>query len=160
VQLPSVRVQAGATVRVSPENWRALGSAIVRISSTVHGHTTVQLARGRLLGRRFASVRDAKLTSLGRGRHRVDVALNLSHTPKQASLSVSASLVAHGRTLTRARPILLSGEALAAGRAQLALSRFVRPGRYSLELRLLEITANGAIQGSVPVTTSVPVRVR
>jgi hypothetical protein len=144
---------------VAPQNWHALGSAIVRISSTVHGHTTVQLVRGRLLGRRFASVRDAKLTSLGRDRYRVGVDLDVGHTPKQASLSLSASLAAHGRTLTHARPILLSGKALAAGRAQLTLSGPARQGRYTLELRLLEITANGAIQGSVPVTRSVPVRV-
>jgi hypothetical protein len=160
VQLPSVQVEAGATVSVVPEDWHALGSAIVRVSSTVHGHTTIQLVRGRLIGRRFASVRDAKLISAGRGPHRVEVVLRLSHTPVQPSLSLAARLLAHGHTLTQGRPVLLSGPALAAGRAQMTLSGPVRPGRYTLELRLLEITANGAIQGSVAVTRRVPVRVR
>jgi hypothetical protein len=160
VALPSLRLLAGETLSVAPANWRALGSTQVRISATVHGHTTVRFVRGRKIGRRFATVRRAALTSLGGHHYQVDLALNVGHAPKQAWLSVAASILQRGHKLEQAKPIQLNGSTLKTGQVHLALPKTLPAGRYTLKLSLLEATMNGPVQGSVVVTKTSTIRAR
>lgn len=158
VALPSIRLAAGATVQVTPTSWRALGAASVRVSTTVHGHKSVRVLRGRSLAKRFASVRKATLNTLGAHRYRLDLELALRHVPTQASLSVAASVLAHGRTLARASANQLTGSQLRTAIAHLTLPGTLAPGRYTLKLRLLETTASGALAGSAVVSKTLSVR--
>jgi hypothetical protein len=160
IQVPTIGLAAGASVQVRPGNWRALGSTAIRVSTTVHGHTRVRMLHGRVLGRRFASVRKATLTELGGHRYRLDVLLGVHGTPKGASLSLAASLSSHGRTVARAAGNQLSGDALRGGKLQLVLRGTLAAGRYTLKLRLLEITASGAVQGSVVLAKTLTVQAR
>jgi hypothetical protein len=59
--------------------------------------------------------------------------------------------------IEQARPIELTGSALSAGNASLTLPKPLPAGRYSLRIRLLDTTANGAVQGSAIVTRIVSV---
>ncbi len=160
VRLPAVRVASGETLRVAPQNWRALGSSSVRISATKHGHSDVHRLRGRRIGRRFATVRRAALEYLGRGRYRVDLALRLRHVPAHAWLSATATVLRGRRAVEQAKPIQLVGSALRAGASKLALTRSLPAGRYSLRIRLLEATANGPAQGSLIATRTLAVFAR
>jgi hypothetical protein len=158
VQLPTTRLGNGATLRVAPADWRALGSAAVRITLSIHGHTSSRSVKGRTLAKRFASIRSVALTSLGGRHYRLEVALSARHAPKQASLSVAASVLSHGRLLEQASANRLSGSTLNLGQEHLLLPKPLAPGRYTLKLRLLEITANGPAQGSVVVSKTLSVR--
>jgi hypothetical protein len=160
IQLPVVRLGKGATLQVAPTNWRALGSASVRVTLASHGHRSTRSVMGRSLARRFASVRSAALTPLGRGGYRLELALSVRRAPKQASLSVAASVLSHGRLLERVARNRLSGATLDAGREHLLLAKPLAPGRYTVKLRLLEITASGPAQGSVVVSRTLSVRAR
>jgi IPT/TIG domain-containing protein len=158
VQLPPQRVRTGATLRVEPRGgWGKLGSGVVRVASTVHGHTTVRDVPAHRLGNRFASVRRAMLTALGRGRYRMDATLSLHHAPRQASLSVRASILQRGHTLIQAKPVLLQGVGLQAGKVTVTLPTTLRKGRYELQLRLLEIATSGVVQSSATITHTVTV---
>jgi hypothetical protein len=161
VQLPPQHVRAGATLRVEPQgSWGELGSHPVRVESTVHGHTSVQEVRARRLGNRFASVRRATLTALGNGRYRTDLTFSLHRAPRQASLSVGASILQRGHKLMQAKAVLLHDGALEAGRASLTLPRTLRKGRYQLQLRLLEIASSGVVQSSTMITRTLTVNAR
>ncbi|MGA8745222.1 MAG: hypothetical protein WB507_05110 [Solirubrobacterales bacterium] len=160
VQLPAVRLAAGETLHVAPTNWRKLGSAPVRISATVRGRTSARLLRGSAVGKVFARVRSAALTAIGAHHYRLDVGLRVRHAPKQAGLSVAASVLLHGHLVERASPNQLNGSLVHVGSVHLTLPTALAPGHYKLELHLLEITAKGAVQGSVAVTKTVAIRAR
>lgn len=158
VRLPSVRLAGGATLEVSPKSWRALTGAPVSITVSLHGHSTHRLVRGRTVGRRFATVRSASLKALGGRRYQLSMLLGFRGTPRQASLSVGASVLLGGRLVERAAANQLTGAELQRASALLALPRPLAPGRYTLRLRLLETTRSGAVQGSVVVSRALTVR--
>jgi hypothetical protein len=160
VQLPAVRLAAGETLHVAPTNWRKLGSTPVRISATVHGRTSARLLRGSSVGKVFASVRSAALTAVGGQHYRLDLALRVRHAPKQASLSVAASVLLRGHLVERASANQLNGSLGHVGSVHLTLPTALAPGHYTLELHLLEVTAKGAVQGSVAVTKTLAIRAR
>lgn len=153
VQLPPQPVAGGATVSVEPQRgWGTLGSGVVQITTTIHGHRRVRRVRGHRLGSRFAGARRTKLTALGGGHYRLSVTLGLHRVPKHATLSIGATIVRHGRMVMKAKPVSLQGGALKAGKASLTLPKTLG-GRYTVKLRLLEITLSGAaVQGSTTVT--------
>jgi len=158
VQLPAVRLGAGETLRVMPVNWSKLAAAPVRINASVHGHTSSRLLRARSIGKRFASVRSAVLTALGGGQYRLDLSLGVRHAPKFAQLSVAASVLLRGHMIEQASANQTNGSLRQLGQLHLTLPKALAPGRYTLKLRLLEITASGAAQGSVVVTKALAVR--
>jgi hypothetical protein len=157
VQLPTLRLRAGETLHVTPGNWRALGASPVRISATVHGHTTTRRVRGHTTGRRYATVRRAALVSLGGGSYRVDLSLGVRHPPRQAWLSVASTVLRGRHVIEQSKPIQLSGSTLSAGTARLTLPKRLSPGRYSLRIRLLEATTDGPIQSSRTVSRTLVV---
>jgi hypothetical protein len=158
VKLPAVRLRAGETLRVTPRNWRALGASPVLISATVHGHTTTRRVRGHMTGRRYATVRRASLAPLSGGRYRVDLSLGVRHPPRQAWVSVAATVLRGRHALEQAKPIQLRGATLSAGTARLTLPKPLSPGRYSLRVRLLEASPSGPVQGSRIVSRTFVVR--
>lgn len=158
VKLPTVRLGAGETLRVTPVNWRALGSSPVRISATVHGRTTTRRVHGHMVGRRYATVQRAALVSLGGGSYRVDISLGVRHPPRQAWLSAAVTVLRGRRAIEQAKPIQLTGSALGAGRARLTLPKPLAPGRYSLRIRLLEATVSGPSQSSRVLSRVLKVR--
>jgi len=160
VTLPAQHVVAGETLKVTPSNWRALGSGAVRVSATVHGRTRVRYVHGRPIGRRYASVRTAKLKALGHHRYRIALTLGVHGAPKGAWISVAASVLRHGHKVEQAAPLQLSGAKLRRGRAQIVLPRALAAGHYALQLRLLEATTVGPVQGSVVVSKTLSTRVK
>jgi|GEM_PF-5225405 len=159
VALPPVRVGSGATVRVRPQSWRALGATRIVLTTSAHGRTTTRLLRGHGLARRFATVRGAQLGPVQRGRAHLDVSLALHHPPAGASVMVSASVAQHGHLISKPAPSLLRGGAAAGGNVALALPRPLRAGRYQVHVRLLEISSSGAIQSSTAVARTLGLRV-
>lgn len=158
VQLPPIRVGSGGTVSVAPSNWRKLGSARIRVSVSGHGHKSVQHLRGRPLGKGFARVRKAKLVSLGGHHYRLDLVLSMHHAPKEGRLSVAARVLLHGHQVAQAAGNQLHGSLRGTRTVPLPLLETLKPGRYTLALRLLEVTASGAVQGSKVLTQTLPVR--
>jgi hypothetical protein len=156
VQLPAVTIGAGATLRVSPANWRALASTAVRVTTVAHGHAKTRLIHGHVLGKSFATVRRATLTALGGRRYRIDLTL-AGHAPAHAWLSIAASVSSRGRVTERAKPVQILGAALAAGKVQLSLPKPLAAGRYKLALHLLEAVTSGAAQGARAITRTVTV---
>jgi hypothetical protein len=73
---------------------------------------------------------------------------------------VAASVLSHGRLLDQASANRVSGSTLNLGQEHLLLPKPLAPGRDTLKLRLLEITANGPAQGSVVVSKTLSVRAR
>jgi hypothetical protein len=90
----------------------------------------------------------------------MDATLSLHHAPRQASLSVRASILQRGHTLTQAKPVLLQGARLQAGKVSVTLPTTLRKGRYELRLRLLEIASSGVVQSSAMVTRTLAVNAR
>lgn len=160
VQLPTIRLLGGEQLRVAPTSWRALGSAPVRVTATVHGRTIVKRLRGRLLGARFATFTRARLVSLGGGRYGVTLGLRVRHAPAQAGVAIAASVMQGRRQLQRALPVELSGRALRSGIVHLVLPGRVTRGRHTLVIRLLETIPAGLAQGSVLLTRHVSARAR
>jgi hypothetical protein len=160
VRLPPLRVVAGETLRVAPQNWRALGSTPVRVSVTLRGRTTTRFTRGRKKGGRFASVSHATLASLGGGHYRADLDLAVRRAPARGWLSAAATVTRNGRVVVRATPVQLDASALRSGSVRLTLPAVLAAGRYELRVRLLEASADGAIQGSVVVGRTLSVRAR
>ncbi len=109
VQLPAIRLSSGEKLRVAPATWRALGSAPIRVITSVHGRTIVRRVRGRLIGGRFATVTRARLVSLGGGRYGLRLALSVRQAPSGASLGVVASLMQGRHQLQRAVPVEAHG---------------------------------------------------
>jgi hypothetical protein len=159
-QLPSIRLINGETLRAAPSSWRALGSAVVTLTSTVHGRTMVKSVRGRLIGGRFASIKRARLISLGHGRYRVALAMRIRRAPAQGWLSIAVLAMRGHRVLERAVPIQLSGGSLRTGTVLLTLPNRLGHGRDSLVIHLLEATPRGLAQGSVLVSRQVKAVVR
>jgi hypothetical protein len=160
VELPPVQVAGGEALVVVPANWRRLDSAPVRIMARRHGHRSVRVVRGRSVGKAFARVRKAALTALGGHHYRLDLPLRISHAPQQGRLSVAASLLLHGHPVARASANQLSGSLRHVRAVHLTLPKALKPGRYTVSLRLLEVTASGAAQGSVVVTKTLSARAR
>jgi hypothetical protein len=159
LKLPKLSVGRGERLRITAENWSKLGSSPVRVQATVRGRTTVRRVRGRTIGRRFATARRASLVASGGGRYRVDLRLRVRRAPKGAWLSVAGTLLRRGHRIERTAPTQLDGATLRGGKTYLTLPKKLRPGSYSLQVRLLETTAQGAIQGSRTVTRGFRVRV-
>ena len=160
VQLPPLQLAKGERLLITPASWRALGSAAIRVSSTVKGHRRTRLVHGRLLGARFATVRSAALLPLSAHHYTLALKLGLHHPPPAAALSVAFTVSSHGRVLERAGANRLTGAALRSGRVRLALGKPLPAGRYTLALRLLETTSSGAVQGARTVAKTLTVRAR
>ncbi|HET9102572.1 MAG TPA: hypothetical protein VFN55_04410 [Solirubrobacteraceae bacterium] len=160
VQLPTVRLVAGEKLKVAPTSWRALGSTTVRLTASVHGRTVVKRVRGRLIGRRFATLTGAHLVPLGGGRYGVALGLRVRRAPSQAWIAIAATLVQGRRQLQRALPVQLSRAALRSGIVHLTLPGKVARGRYALVIRLLETTPAGLAQDSALLTSRVNTTVR
>ena len=158
VELPAIRVVGGETLKVVPASWRRLDSAPVRITARRDGHDSVRLVRGRSVGTAFAHVRKAILTNLGGEHYRLDLPLRIRRAPRQGRLSVAASLLLHGHPVGRVSANQLDGSLRHVQAVHLTVPKALKPGRYTVSLRLLEVTARGAAQGSVVVTKILSVR--
>ncbi len=159
VRLPAVHVGSGATVSVTPANWRALGSSRIRVSTTAAGRTSTRDVRGRSIGSQFATVRHASVVELGGGGNGVALKLHLRHPPKRGWIAFAGGLSRSGHSVGRTRPLQLSAEAMRKGKALLQLPKGLKGGHYTLKLRVLEATAEpGGIQGSQTLTRSFKLR--
>ena len=154
VRLPKVHLGRGAKLSVAPTDWRRLGSAVVRLTSSTRGRTSTRVLRGRRIGRSFATVRSAALAA---GGSRVDLSLRLRHAPAGASISPVVEVLRGRRVVAKTTPSQLSGGAMR--RAGLPLDRRLPRGRYTLRARLLETVADGLTQSSVVVRRRLPARV-
>jgi hypothetical protein len=155
--LPAIPLAAGETLRASPSNWGAIGTAPVTLTATVGGRTSTTHVRGRAVGRRFATVGHAALSVAGTT-ERVNVALRVTRPPAGAWVSIGARILRGRQVVRQANPVQVSGSALSKGLVQLALPSRLPSGRYSLRIRLLETVASGAVQGSVVVASAATVK--
>jgi hypothetical protein len=149
VKLPKIRVSHGEAIRVEPLRWGALGSSPVRIRTTIAGRSRSRLVRGRRLGRPFATVRVAKLRA---GKGGVSLKLRLRHPSADDWISPAVTVLRGGHAIARSAPAQLLGRDLRAGAVKLKLSRALPRGSYTLRVRLLEVTADGPVQGSTVVS--------
>jgi hypothetical protein len=146
VTLPPIRLARGETLTVTPRRWSALDTATVLVTTTTRGRTRKQLVHGRSLAKAFA--RPTKVTLTGAGG--LDLTLALHRPPAGASISAAATIQQGGRTVAVSVPARPQTPA-----ATLHLTLRTRPPagrRYTVKLRLLETTANGAVQASKLVT--------
>ena len=155
VRLPKAHLARGEKLRAAPTNWRKLGSAPIRVRSTVHGRTSSRLVKGSRLGRSFAAVRGAKFDSTG---SHVSLALRLKHPPKGSAVSPVVEVLRGGKVIAKSRPAQFSGAAMA--NPSLALTRRVPSGHYKLRVRLLETVSDGLAQGSTVVRKRLRARAR
>ncbi len=122
VRLPKAHLAGGERLSAAPTNWRKLGSAPIRVRSTVHGRTSTRLVKGSRIGRSFAAVRGAKLDSDGT---HVSLALRLKHAPKSAAVSPVVEVLQGRKVVAMSKPARFSGREMA--KPSLALARRVRP---------------------------------
>jgi hypothetical protein len=149
VRLPMIRVSRGAAIDVTPLSWGALGSSSVRVRTKAGGKSSTRLVKGRQLGRAFATVRSAKLHA---GKGGLILKLRVRHPSGEDWVSPAVTVLRGGHTIARSAPAQLIDAGLRRGTAKLKLSRSVPGGRYTLRIRLLEVTAEGPIQASKVVT--------
>jgi hypothetical protein len=148
VKLPAIHVAPGEILKVSPLSWKKLGSTRFRVRSKLHGRLSTRSVRGRVLGSRFATVRRASLVSLPQGGEGIALKLRLRHPPRHGWLSLTGTVLRGGHAVTRSRPMQLSDQALRRRTALLALPKSLPHGRYTLRVRGLEASAQGAMQAS------------
>jgi hypothetical protein len=153
VKLPKIGVRHGEDVTVTPLHWGALGSTPIRIRTKIGGRSTSRLVRGRRIGRTFARVRSAKLHA-GKGGG-VDLKLRLRHPAAGAWISPSVTILRGSHAVAKTVPAQILGRGLRGGTVHLKLNRPLHSGHYTLHVRLLEVTADGPIQGSQVVSKSI-----
>ncbi len=146
VRLPKAHLGRGEKLSAAPTNWRRLGSAPIRLTSSAHGRTSTRMVKGRRLGRSFAAVRGAKFDAAGT---HLNLALRLKHPPRGASISPVVKVLRGKDVVARSRPAQFSGAAMA--KPSLALTRRVGNGSYAVRVQLLETVADGVLQSSVVV---------
>jgi hypothetical protein len=158
VSLPGVRLAGGETLQVAPASWRGLGTSRIRLRRVIHGRVSIIFVKGRKLGARFAAVRHATLHALGNGRYRLDLGVRVGRAPAGAWVSIAAS-VRHGHhTVTTATPAQLVDSTLRTGTTSLTLPGKLVSGRYTLVVRLLEVSGTGPVKGSIIVARSLAVK--
>ena len=148
VELPPMRLARGATLTVAPLDWRRLGSSKVRLTTTVRGHRTTRLVKGRSLARRFATLRGATLRGSAAT---LSLALRVRRAPKGSWLSPAVTVMRGAKVVARTKPAQVSAVA-AARKVQLTLTKRLPKGRYSVRVRLLETVVRGSAQASIVVT--------
>ncbi len=160
VALPELRLGTGERLAVSPENWSALASTPIRLTITVRGRTTTETVRARAIGKAFATVTGATIKTVRGGKAALALRLRVTHAAANASLSIIAT-VRNGKQVVRhTAPNRLLTTALSRGTATLSLGRRLAPGRYRLEIKLLEVTPQGMTQGSALITSRKAIVVR
>src|SRR5262249_59862988 len=108
VRLPKSHLVRGEKLSAVPTNWRKLGSAPIRVTTSARGRTSTRLVKGSRLGRSFAFVRGAKLS----GSH-VSLALRLKHPPKGAAVSPVVEVVRGSNVVAKSKPASFSGRGMA-----------------------------------------------
>ena len=149
VRLPaSVRVGAGATVKVTPANWRSLASTRIRIRTTVRWADDEPETPREADRERFATV--ARLAGQARRRAaRRRAEASSAAPPKQGgSPSRGRSCAAATPSSAPARCRSRRRDAQREGLCS-SFAKALRRGRYRLRVRALETTAEGGgVQGS------------
>jgi hypothetical protein len=152
VRLPPIHLSPGATLKVAPASWSVLGATAIRLSVQDRGRSSTKVVHAKVLGRRFATVRKARLVKTGSHRYRVDLTLKLHHAPAHGWISAAVSVKRNRQVVEHAAPAQAVSPMLAAGQLQLVLPKPLPRGRYALVVRLLETTASGPVQASATVS--------
>jgi hypothetical protein len=126
----------------------------VRVRTKAGGKSSTRLVKGRQLDRAFATVRSAKLHA---GNGGLTLKLRVRHPSGEEWVSPAVTVLRGGHTIARSAPAQLIDAGLRRGTAKLKLSRSVPGGRYTLRIRLLEVTAEGPIQASKVVTRTLKI---
>lgn len=156
VKPPTTRLPADATLRIAPLDWRKLDSGFVRMTVTSKRGSDTRIVRGHLIGRSFATARNASARS---GDGAISLSLRLHRMPSGASVSPAVQVLRGRKVIARSRPSRFDGQALHAP-LTIPLDRELPAGRYRLRMRLLETVADGPIQGSRVHRELIPLLVR
>jgi hypothetical protein len=156
VSLAPVRLSAGETLAASPK-WSALTGSRVALTTTVNGRRRRMLVAAHPVGRAFARVTGASLRLPRSGAAVLDLRLAVSHPAATETLSIAATISGGGVRAATTPTRVVANRSLR-GLAVVPLDERLKPGRYTVNVRVLEVSSDGALQGAVVVKRRFTVR--
>jgi hypothetical protein len=158
VALAPVRIAAGETLSAAPR-WTALVGSRVTLTTRLKGRTRRISPAAHPVGRAFARVTGASLSLPPTGAAALDLRLAVSRPAATDTISIAATVGGGGvrAVTTPARPVASTS---LRGHAVVALDRPLKPGRYTVNVRVLEVSSDGALQAAVVVKRKFTVRAR